>query len=113
MKCDLYIELMSAELDNEITDSERLELQSHQNDCQACRKRMDIMRRQHESLSARSIPAQPNRLRSSIKQQIGVNNPDLPRATWHIGHIIEHPSISKISQTRPTPGPIMGPMGRA
>lgn len=113
MKCDRYIELMSAGLDTEITDSERSDLQSHLNDCQECRKRSDIMRRQHESLCTRSLPAQPNRLKLSIKERIGIGKPDIPRATWHIGHIIEHPSISKISQTKLTPGPIMGPMGRA
>ena len=113
MKCDRYIELISAELDNEITDSERSELQSHLDDCQACRKRMDVLRRQNESLSASHIPAQPHRLRLSIKERIGIGKPDIPKATWYVGHIIEHPSISKISQTRLTPGPIMGPMGRA
>lgn len=113
MKCDRYIELMSAELDDEITDSERSELQSHLNDCKACRKKTDMMQHQSESLSTSPIPAQPNRLRKSIKQQIGVNKPDLPKAIWHIGHIIEHPSISKINQMKPTSGPIMGPLGRA
>jgi len=56
--CEYYLELISCELDGEITESERAALTAHLADCDACRRYAAALRAIHEGLAGEAeVPA--------------------------------------------------------
>ncbi len=114
LTCDIYIEMISAGIDGELTDSEAAELEGHLNVCESCRARSDIMTVQSQSMKTLPIPVQPSGLRAAIRDRIGLADMARRRAVLHIRRLPDRPDLPAKAQPKPTvPGPLMGPWGRA
>lgn len=114
MICDRYQELLSADIDGELTDSEQHDLQSHLHECAACRRKCDAMREQHELLSSSVAPSQPTGLRSKIKARIGIREHNGLGEPCFIGHILHRSGVgTRIAAKKSVAGPTIGPWGRA
>lgn len=114
MICDRYFELISAEIDGELTDIESDELHAHISECSTCRATLEKLRIQQDLISKSHIPDRSREMRDKIKQAIGIKETEPQYAVWHVGHIPERiiRSYHRVD-ARPTSGPILGPMGRA
>ena len=114
MTCERCIEMISAAIDGELTDSEAADLDVHIAECPACRARSALMRRHNEAFRSAPIPNQPPALRAAIARRIGLSAIDRHRAVLHVHRIPDRPDFAiRTSHTEPAPGPIMSPWGRA
>jgi len=114
MTCDRYIELMSSDIDAELTESETLDLHKHLEDCADCARLYAKMREQNQRLVAARTLERPKDLRAAIRKRIGLAEPVVRQAVWHVGHLPERPGFPIRSTGRKSsPGPMMGPWGRA
>lgn len=114
MTCDRYIELMSSEIDAELTESETLDLRKHLENCPECAKLYATMRLQNARLVAARALEKPSDLREAIRRRIGLCEPPARQAVWHVGHLPERPAYPvRTASRKSSPGPIMGPWGRA
>jgi len=69
MTCEDYAELLSAAIDQELTNFERLALQEHLEGCSRCSQRLESMRREHTALLRAELP-QPPGLAAKIRKAI-------------------------------------------
>ena len=71
MKCNIYHELISAWMDNEISSFEKQELQEHLDQCPDCRAVWKSMSRLQEQIQRLAKPDVPDELWNQITMKIG------------------------------------------
>ena len=110
MTCDRYQELLSASLDGELTEAEDSLLRAHLRECPACRRKAHRMREVDGRLAGIRRPVQPADLRSRVSAAIQARCGAMER--WHFG-LSFHRAKASHSEYRSSPGPMIGPWGRA
>lgn len=102
MTCDLYHELISAQMDGEVTETEASQLRAHLQQCAGCRRFAALLMEQDAALVAVPTPSQPKGLQERIRARIGIDVGSIrPAAT--IGSILGRHGIPlRIVFARPT-----------
>ena len=114
MTCSRYEELLSAQIDGELTDIEASELQAHLGACATCRDRLDAMISRQRAICACGAPGQPEGLRARIAERIGVKarvQREIRREAAPIMGRFHFPGYP-IEEKKTVERPLMGPLGR-
>jgi len=83
MTCDDYKELLSAYVDRALHGDERTAVQSHLDECQACRVELGLLIRLKERLRAEKMPSLPPEVISGIESETLLQSSPSPRARWN------------------------------
>ena len=110
MTCDRYQELLSASLDGELTEAEDSLLREHLPECPECRHTLCTMQELDSQLRGVRRAIQPADLRSRVSAVVRARCGEIER--WHFG-LSFHRARASRSEYRSSPGPMIGPWGRA
>ena len=102
MTCDLYRELISAQMDGEVTETEARHAHAHLQQCDACRRFAALLLEQQGALAAAPIPKQPKGLQERIRVRIGVGAGSIRPAAAAGSILGRHGIPLRIAHARPT-----------
>jgi predicted anti-sigma-YlaC factor YlaD len=83
MTCDLCRELLSAQIDEEITETEAQAVQAHLAHCAVCQAFVARLRILQTTLLTAVPPAQPQALQARIRKHIGIGKV----STWPLAEV--------------------------
>ncbi|MCE5323231.1 zf-HC2 domain-containing protein [bacterium] len=109
MTCEHYIEMISAGIDDELTDVEVTELEDHLRTCSECRKLQSRVQNQNAEMSDKGVPPMPETLRANIRQKLMLTKPKPHAHIWYV----DDPFRMIIPAKKENKPLVMSPWGRA